>query len=221
MTGTTRSGVIHVLESVIAATLLLLFLVTVMPTADQTGTDTRTTAQRVHHVLSTLDATGDLRSLAYSDLETLRDRVATYLPGRQVEIAVTYVNSTVNHTRFDGTHSTDFTVPTGAEEHILHVWYRDAAAPNITVNGASVDETATDRVNDHEQYDITGMTAVGTNELDITVSDTSRIGYTIDTRVRERTGAPPENQDVFTTSYTISGNSAHVTPMEVTVLSWQ
>ncbi len=219
---TERQGSIPVIEAFIAA-FILLFFIAIMTQAPMTAPEQDSAlTERAHHVLTALDTAGQLRGSALAvDLDRITDRVQTYLPGQQVATALLALNSTTAEHTFNTAHTRNFTVSGATERQVLRLWYRDAAAPNVSISGTYIVNNTGTVTGEQAVIDITPYTVIGTNTLRIDVAGSSRIGYSIDIYDRERSGTPPSTANVFTSSYTVSGVNSSFHPTEVTVLTWQ
>lgn len=217
-----RKGVIHVLEAVLAAILLLGLLILASPTEDSSNVQGKRVQEQVFRTLHSLDTAGQLRSpVAARNVEQVRTLVEQRLPDRNVEVAMLVLNQTTDETTFAGTHTDTFTVGDATERETVRIWYRDAAAPNVSINGNYISNHTGMVQDEYETIDIVQATTTGTNTFRIDVAASSDIGYSIDVYERLETGTPPGNRDVFTTSYLVSGVNESAHPTEVTVISWQ
>lgn len=212
----------HTIEAVLAAILFLFFIVTVTPQAGPDTAGGEEVDRRAVNTLEALDMNDSLRAPATGrDLETIRDRVVDHMAGRSVEISGLFLNVTGGRETFSTAHTDSFPVnDTNVERQVLRVWYEDAVSPNVSVNGNEV-AGLTGTVDGYSEYDISGDTSDGTNNLTVTVSSESTVGYTVEIYEREDTGTPPSGTDILTTSYIIGGDNASFNPVEVSVLSWR
>lgn len=217
-----RMGVTYVLEAILAAFVLLFFVLVMTQTGvgpADTGSDL---TERTYHVLSALDTAGMIRGPALDgDLNRLEDRVQNHLPGQQIAVAQLTVNSTTAEPSFSTTHTRNISVTADTERQVLRLWYRDATAPNVSIAGTYITNHTGTVTDQQETFDISQYTSTGTNTLQIDVSGSSRIGYSADIYDRERSGTPPSTADVFTSSYIVSGANTSFQPAEVTMLAWQ
>jgi hypothetical protein len=210
-----------VLEAIIAAFILFLFVLsaTTMGGPD-TDRQSRTIHEQTYNTLQTLDRNGSLRPAALDHDLTIRSMIAQYTPERNVEVAILALNATTRNPTFTGQHTASFTVTDAVEQEQLRVWYRDATAPNISVNGNAVENTTGTLQDEYTALDITDATTIGSNTLQIDTVGAATVGYSIEQYVQRQTGAAPANRDVFTTSYMVSGGNTTFAPVEVTVISW-
>lgn len=219
---TARRGVIHTLESLLAAILFLFLVVSisqrVAPQQD-VGPDI---ALRTRNVVETLDTGGQLRQpVTNQSLGILENRVENRLPGLNVGVAATILNATAGTATFTDETSATFTVNASAvRSETLRLWFDDAVAPNVTVNGDAVTNN-TGTVDGYETVGIADETVDGVNELNISVAGTSTVGYSIDIQERYDTGSPPTGTDVISVTYTIGGRNQSFQPAEVSVQAWQ
>lgn len=220
MTG--RKGVAHALEAIIAAFVLFVFILSI---TNLGGTDpaarTTTIQKQTINILHALDVNGSLRpAVEDQDLSSLTSLVADHVQTRNVEIALLTVNSTSTEASFTTQYTDTFQVTGAAEQEELRLWYRDAAAPNVSINGAAVSNNTGTLTDQYETLDISAETVNGENTVQIDVAGSSSIGYSIDVYNRQQSGQPPTDSDVFTTSYLVSGGNTTFAPAEVTVISW-
>ncbi len=217
-----RKGVAHVLESIIAAFILFLFvLTTTMTGGPDPGQQAATIHEQTYNTLQTLDRNGSLRPAAVqNDLSTIQAMVSQYTPGRTVEIGILALNATTRNVAFTEQHTDSFAVTDAVEQQHLRVWYRDATAPNISINGDAITNNTGTLQDEYTTFDISDVTAAGSNTLQIDAADDAVIGYSIDRYTHQQTGEPPANRNVFTASYTVSGTNTTFSPVEVTVISW-
>lgn len=210
-------GQIHSIESLTAAILFMFFLVTVLPTVAPGTDETLSIDTRVRSTLGTLDTTGRLRGpLLDQDLGEVRDRVADPIVGMDQEVAGLYLNSTTGRSVGDTT--VQFRVDKDATaDELLRVWDRDGDIASITVEGSSLPPPT----DGYETYRISRYTGDGANTLSIDTAAGSAVGYSIDRYVAMETGVPPDDANVFTTSYFVAGANATFFPVEVTVASWR
>lgn len=217
-----RKGVVHVIEAIIATFLLLSFLLFMTQPADRTDVEATLTHKTMFQTLQALDTAGELRGPAYQqDLDTIKDLVQNHTNNRAIEIALLTLNTTSQEAAFTSTHEINVTVRNTTERQILRVWYRDAAAPNVSVNDQFIANNTGTLTDEYEAYDIVEHTTTGENTVTVDVSGSSRIGYSIDIYDREQSAEPPAARSVFTTSYPVSGVNTSFFPVEVTILSWQ
>lgn len=217
-----RKGVAYVLEAIIAAFLMLFFVLLMTQSPLAADGPQQMTGERMHETLHALDTVDKLRGPAHAqDLDQLEDLIDEHMPGHQVAVTVRTLNSTTGDPKISTTYTETFDVTEHADRQELRLWYRDATAPNVSINGQSVASDAGTVSGEQEQLDITPYTEMGENTLTIDVTDTSRIGYSIDVHDQMRSGQPPTGSDVFTASYPVSGVNSSFHPVEVTVLSWQ
>lgn len=217
-----RKGILHTVEAVLAAILFLFFILTVSP---QSGPDTAGGEQvdrRARNTLNVMDLNNTLRDPAENrSLGIVKNRVEELITARSVEVSGLFLNTTSDRATFSSSHSDAFRVNQSAvEKAALRVWYEDARSPNITVNGNDV-ASLTGTVDDYREYDILDETGDNRNNLTIDVTSSSTVGYTVDVYERERTGDPPSDTDVLTTSYVIGGHNGTFSPVEVSILSWR
>jgi len=219
---TKRTGVIHVLEAVIAAVILFFFLLVVLPSAEQDTTTGFDPDREAFRILDALDTGGSLRTAAMNDNWTqIKESVAAYLPTRTVEIAAVTLNTTNNQSTFTDSHTAAFYVNGTVDRQTLRIWYRDADTPTVSVNDqqvASLSGAVSDR---YETYDIAAETTEGENTLNISVDSQSTVGYSIDRYMRTETGLPPAGVTAVTSSYLLAGINSSFRPTEVNALTWQ
>ncbi len=218
----TRTGQIHTLESIIAAILFLTFITTILPNLSGSPAIAPIIEQETRQVLTAHDTVSDLRGpIIDRDMDALRDRLDTTAT-RRVEVALTATNVTTDRTTFtDRTTATFHVNASTAVRQELRLWYRDATAPNVTVNGDPVANRTGVQDGNHTVNDIAPYTAGGSNTLAIETAGTATVGYTIEITDRLRTAMPPSGVNVYTASYMISGANTTLHPAEVTVFSWQ
>ncbi|MDY6776732.1 MAG: hypothetical protein SVQ76_01340 [Candidatus Nanohaloarchaea archaeon] len=216
---TRRKGVVHTLESLIAAMMFLFFVLAIGQQVDTAGGGANLEL-RTRHILTTLDSAGDLRKdVLQRNLSEVEDALDNYTSSNMM-VAGLYLNQTAFSGTFSGTHSRDFSVHESmTDREILRVWYRDADSPVVEINGEVVDSLS-GTVSDYRSYDISGNTVNGSNTLNISVDSSSTLGYSLELYERKSTGTPPEATDLFTTSYMVSGWK-NFSPAEVTVVSWR
>ncbi|MDY6761957.1 MAG: hypothetical protein SVY41_02830, partial [Candidatus Nanohaloarchaea archaeon] len=217
-----RSGLIHTLEALLGAILFLVLVVGVSQQVDtgvETGPDI---AVRAENTLETLDLGGELRPpLANQSLEMVRRRVDDRLSGLSVEVTARYLNATASTVTTSGTYTDTFPVnASNAERQTLRLWFDSAAAPNVSVAGTYVTNN-TVTVDGYEQYDISGVTQDGDNELQIDVAARSTVSYSVDIVEQYSTGVPPAETDVISVPYPVSGSNVSFQPVEVSVQVWQ
>ncbi len=219
---TRRSGIIHTLESLLAA---ILFLVLVVGVSQQVNVDAQTgpdVVVRAESTVEALDVGGELRPpVANRSLELLRDRVDDRLSGLDVEVSVRYLNATADTVTISDSHTDTFHVnQSNVQQETLRLWFDGAAAPNVSVGGTDI-TTQTGTVDGYEEYDISSATSDGDNTLQIDVAGTSTVSYSVDIEELYRTGEPPANTDVVAVPYPISGSNVSFHPAEVSVQVWQ
>ncbi|MDY6765849.1 MAG: hypothetical protein SVW77_00620 [Candidatus Nanohaloarchaea archaeon] len=219
---TTRSGLIHTLEALLGA---MLFLVLVVGVSQQVNVDAQTGPDivvRSENTLEALDAGGDLRPpVANRSLDILRDRIDDRLSGLSVEVSAHYLNATADTVTTAGTYTDTFPVNTSnVQQQRLRLWFDDAQAVNVSVSGDYVTNN-TGTVNGSAQYDISGVTVDGDNELQIDAAGTSTVSYSVEIEERYITGTPPATTDVVAVPYPVSGSNVSFQPVEVSVQAWR
>ncbi|MDY6768573.1 MAG: hypothetical protein SVW02_00485 [Candidatus Nanohaloarchaea archaeon] len=217
-----RSGIVHTLESLVAAILFLFLVVVIAQQVSSAGEGGPDLGLRTRNVVEAMDTAGRLRPpVSNRSLGILKDRVDTHLSGINVEVSVMEVNATADTATFSGTHTRTFTVnQSNVENEELRLWFEQAAAPNVSVNGNYLLNT-TGTVDTHETLDIGAETGGGSNEMQIDVASTSTVSYSIDIYERYDTGSPPSGTDVVSTTYLIGGMNHTFEPAEVSVQAWQ
>ncbi|MFB6265933.1 MAG: hypothetical protein ABEI07_02505, partial [Candidatus Nanohaloarchaea archaeon] len=215
-------GVIHTVEAVLAAILFLFFLLAVMPRMTSQPEPQENVDRRVMKTLRTMDLNNSLRGpLTERNISEVKDRISSHIDAMSVEISALFLNSTTGHATFSSSLSRQFQVDRGLAERVeLRIWFEDAESPNVSVNGNTVDRF-TGTVDSYHSYEVLNYTSDGSNTFRINVSGSSEAGYTIGVYERNRTGQPPEEVEVFSTSYMVSGNGTSYVPVEVSVLSWR
>lgn len=218
-----RRGQIHSVEAVIATLLFLFFTVTILPQLTDSGETAPPIKQELQHVVSTLDDTGRLRGPATrGDAATVKQRVENHVTGRPIEVILLTLNTTASQETFSSTHSRVFGVNnTTVQRQELRVWFRNAVAPNISINDQYITNNTGTVSARSETFDISGATQDGDNTMTIEVDGRSRVGYSIEILDQMQTGTAPTNVNVFSAPYLVSGANHTLTPTEVTVLSWQ
>ncbi len=216
-----RQGVVHTTEAVVAAVLLMFFVLFVGPRlAPDASTGGEITG--IYTVLEGLDADGNLRQpVMEGNLSEVKDKVEGYAPGRSVEVAVTYMNRSSNRSTFDDNLTTDFRVDIGSSRgEFLEVWFDKAEAPNVSLNGEYIDRD-TGTVSGHRSYDVEGLVVDGSNNLTVEVGGESTVGYIAGFYQERVTGTPPSDVDARSASYSLSGYNGTFHPAEVTLVSWR
>ncbi len=214
-----RIGAIYVIEAVIAAFILLFFMLvlTQAPLLDS-GTEVR---DKTPHVIDTLDTAGEIADPAHrQDVDALASLIRDHVPHRQIEVALLTVNSTTGEPSIFADYSRTFDVTETTESAVLRVWYRDATAPNISINQEPVLNNTGTVQDEQARTDISDLVEPGENTLHIDVADTSQIGYSIEVYDRIRSGTPPPGVNVFTSTHLLTGTNTSFQPVEVTVLAW-
>lgn len=212
----------HVLEAVIAAVLLFGFMLAVMPSETSDTNTGATVNTMVYNILSSLDNGDALRDAAVNqDLGRIDQQVSQYMSGHGTNVALTSLNTTYDRARFADFHDTVFPSTDTAERETLRLWFWNADAPTVTVNGNTVYSTTGTLQDAYRTVDIAAETVDGTNTLNISVDSASFVGYSVD-RVEHRIDQePPGSAEVTATAYTLAGVNDTFAPQEVTVLSWQ
>lgn len=217
-----RSGVVHTLESLVAA-IIFLFLVVViaqqLSSTPDTGADL---GLRTRHVAEALDTADRLRPpVSNRSLGILQNRFDTHLQGVNVEVSVMEVNATEDTVMVTGSHARTFTVNQSAvQNQVLRLWFENAAAPNVSINNDYIlNHTGT--VDAYKTVDPSADTVDGTNNMTIDVASRSRIGYSVDIYERYSSGSPPAATDVVSTTYLIGGENHSFRPAEVSIQAWQ
>ncbi len=219
---TPRSGVVHTIESLLAAILFLFLVVAITQQVRPQGDIGADISLRTRNVVETMDAAGRLRPpLANRSLGIVKDRAEAHLPALDLEVAMRRVNATADTATFSGEHSAAFPVnASAAGSQTARLWFDDAASPNVTVNGVDV-LTTTGTVDSYREIDIADETVNGLNHLNISVTGPSTVGYSIDIAEQYRTGVPPSDIDVTVTTYTVGGHNHSFQPAEVSLQAWQ
>lgn len=213
----------HSIEAVIATLLFLVFIITVLPRVTTGESEQETVQRQAQNVLSSLDTAGELRPpVVERNVSALQDRIASRLSPHPVEISLLTMNATGDRVRFTGTHSRAFQVNDSiAERERLRVWYRDAAAPNVSVGAVSIANHTGTVTDTYEDYDIADATVDGDNTLEIDVDGSSLVAYSIEITNRRRTGTAPTDTDTFSIPYMVAGANTTFLPAEVTVITWR
>ncbi|MCJ7478923.1 MAG: hypothetical protein MUP63_01975 [Candidatus Nanohaloarchaeota archaeon QJJ-7] len=217
-----RKGVIHTIESILAAIIFLMLIITLSQQVDVGGEIGPDIKIRERNALETLDLSGELRPPAENQsVSILRDRLDDHLNALNVEAALLHVNTTQDTVSFSGTHTETFTVNNSAvERQVLHLWFEGTEAPNASINGNPVYQN-TGTVDGYEKVDISDETVDGDNTLEIETAAASKVSYSVDIYEYRTTGEPPSDTDVISASYPISGYNVSFAPVEVSVQAWQ
>jgi hypothetical protein len=213
-----RKGVVAVIESLLAATIFFVFLINVLPSFATTPRQSDVISQRSFSALQALDRGRSLRPLVLEqNVSGIEDEINQYFPTFTVAVGLSFVNRTTGKYT-GGTHSRDFQVnKSRSRREILHTWIDAADDITLEVNGQNVLETSS---TSHQKINIEEATVDGSNTLNIS-SDSGRLHYAVEIYNYIQSRDLPDEGELHSTGYTVSGANNTLQPSEVKLFLWR
>lgn len=220
-----RKALLHTLEATIGFLMVTGFLVFVMPHLNSAQEKTENTRAYVYDGLSGMDGAGILRNLAANENlsgikselnDTLRIPLKFTVGLSKSNIshgtinpaigAPAYINYTANKSALDSA--------------VVSLEYINATSPSVYLNSTLLIRHSGNYSGNTETLDITQATQNGNNSIMMNTTNDAEISYSLMLVESIILETPPNNTNVMTVGYILSGNETVFSPKEVTVYVW-
>ncbi|MCJ7450465.1 MAG: hypothetical protein MUP58_01860 [Candidatus Nanohaloarchaeota archaeon QJJ-9] len=212
-----RKGFIATLEAIIASTMFLIFIATVIPTFVQPEQgSTSIIEDRIDNILSSLDNSGKLGAEP-ENITELESTLSQYLQGYQLSVGMNYLNLS------EGTHAGGETIntfqvnKTRAQKEVLRLWIDEASGLDVRINGETVLTTSQ---SGYYSRELSSYTVDGENTANIT-SDTANLDYQIERLYYAQGNEMPSEGSITSLGYLIPGTNNQLEPKEIRVFVWR
>ncbi|NOQ55396.1 MAG: hypothetical protein GQ477_01175 [Nanohaloarchaea archaeon] len=216
----TRKGAMHALEGLLAFSIVVGFILFVMP-AVEISTSSGHKTHYVYSTLETLESKGILRAYAFDNNMTgLNTTLKDLLPTTyNFAVGMSQINAT--HKTISGNHSFNYTIDTTKRDYVkLDFILNTATDPNIYLNGNIIYSSTGDSSGILESIDLTDNTIDGENQLTFNFTGIATFDYRLLMSESEDLSSPPFKKDIDTVNYFVSGIDSTFLPTIVRVYLW-
>ncbi|MCJ7429140.1 MAG: hypothetical protein MUP66_01995 [Candidatus Nanohaloarchaeota archaeon QJJ-5] len=215
---TSRHGFVTTLESILAATVFLIFLVNVLPDFVSSNPEGDILEEQADTVIDALDRAGGLRDDAKArNLSAIQTGLEEYINGINLAVGLSWTNRTDGEV-IDGVMSQNFTLNQSAiERERLLVWLDSVNSLTVSINSqeaASLSDTG------FHEIEISDYTEQGDNNITLDGSGTDG-RFTIEQYYYTQNQDLPSVDAIYGTSYVFGTNSTDNEPRELQVYLWR
>ncbi len=216
----TRKGAMHALEALLAFSIVIGFILFVMPVID-ISTPSGHKAHYVYSTLETIENKGLLRTYASeNNLVELNTTLKELLPETyNFAVGMSHLNAT--HKTISGNHSFNYTTDTTKLDYVkLDLIFNAATDPIVYLNGNIIYSTMGDASGIIESIDLTENTIAGENQLTLNFTSSATFDYRLSILESEDLSTLPTKKNIDTVNYFISGIDNTFRPTIVRVYTW-
>ena len=220
-----RKGVMASLESLVAASIFLVFVVSIVPGLTQNDSNEfEPLKKEIYETLSSYDKEGGLRQAALNQNATdIRKRVEKVL-GNDIGFSVgfLYLNYSRGEFSVGDQQTRQFEInKTLSSSEYLKVKIMNLSSPELLVNSIKVWESSKDYDKHIKKLSISGQTSSGLNNFTVRTNTPGEVEYEIGNHYYDQESKVPDIKHVFSQSYHVSGLNETLRPTELRIIAWR